>query len=118
MAEMRLLVTGSREYRNWKAFQAALDEIHTATPVTLLIHGGAAGADSMGALWAEQHEVSCLRVPAKWSLSGKAAGSLRNTEMLGWSPDFYAAFPTPDSIGTYDMIRKLDAAGIKGRTYE
>ena len=115
---MTVLITGSRAYRDWPKVKHELNRLHASTPITLLVHGGALGADFMGARWAEAYEVNCLRVPAKWSTHGKAAGPLRNTEMLQWKPDRYVAFPTSDSIGTYDMIHQLNEAGIPGEVFE
>ena len=115
---MKVLITGSRTYRDWPRLQSVLNELHAKTPITLIIHGGAVGADIMGGNWATANEISSLCVPAKWSQHGGAAGPLRNTEMLGWKPEYYMAFPTPDSIGTYDMIRKLNDANIPGEVIE
>lgn len=111
---MTVLITGSRDFKDWKRFQSVLDSRHASTPISLLIHGGARGADSMGAMWAEQHQVNCLRVAAKWDTLGPAAGPARNEEMLGFNPTYFLAFPTPNSVGTYDMIERLEQAGIPG----
>ncbi len=87
-------------------------------------HGGAKGADALaGAVWTDWHYAFGPRsmlpevYEADWSTFGKKAGGLRNTRMLedlkeGERIDVCLAFPLRKSIGTWDMIRKVEAAGI------
>jgi len=102
---MRLLVTGGRDFHGYQALKATLDKIHKETPVTLLIHGGARGADSLAGAWAAFNHVPALVFPANWTKHGKAAGPLRNQQMLDQGhPDAYIAFP--GGRGTADMVQR------------
>lgn len=53
--------------------------------------------------------------PALWNVHGKAAGPIRNQEMVDTDPkpDCCFAFPTPKSSGTLDCIARCWVAGIK-----
>ena len=51
-------------------------------PVHLLLHGGARGADAAIARAAHQLGWSALVMPAEWRRHGRAAGPIRNRELL------------------------------------
>ena len=109
---MRLLVTGGRDYSDFQALCTILDQIHKETPVTLLIHGGARGADSLAGAWATLRQAPVRVFPANWDLHGKAAGPLRNQQMLDQGrPDAYLALP--GGRGTQDMVSRCRKQGIK-----
>lgn len=77
-----------------------------------VVHGAAKGADAMAAEWAGRMAINCVAVPADWEMHGKAAGPIRNEEMLmSHNPKRVIAFP--GGAGTYDMVRR--ARKRKGR---
>ena len=51
-------------------------------PVHLVLHGGARGADAAIGLAAHQLGWSSLVMPAQWQRHGRAAGPIRNRELL------------------------------------
>ena len=51
-------------------------------PVHLLLHGGARGADAAIGRASQQLGWSALVMPAQWQLHGRAAGPIRNRELL------------------------------------
>lgn len=103
---MRLLVCGGRDYRNWTLLESVLDLLGP----TVIIEGGARGADASAAYWAQQRGVEHVQVVAEWEKYGKRAGHLRNGEMLKWKPDMVLAFP--GGRGTADMVAQARMAGI------
>ena len=103
---MRVLVTGGRDYRD----RAKVNEELSKLPISILIHGGASGADSAAADWAWDHHVHEAEVKPQWDNFGAAAGPRRNAAMLALKPDLLVAFP--GGRGTADMIRQAKAAGI------
>lgn len=108
---MRLLVTGGRDYSDFQALRIVLDQIHKEHPVTLLIHGGARGADTLAGRWAESNGVPTAVYRAQWKEHGKAAGPIRNQKMLtDAKPTTYLAFP--GGRGTADMVCRCQKAGI------
>ena len=110
---MRLLVCGGRDFANEAALRRILDKYHSKTPVSVLIQGGARGADRLAANWARANGVECHEYPADWRQHGKRAGYLRNQQMLDeGKPDFVIAFP--GGIGTNMMIKLSNLANIHG----
>lgn len=67
-----------------------------------VIHGAAKGADAMAAAWADRMAIPSIAIPADWATHGKAAGPLRNEEMLKREPHRVIAFP--GGKGTADML--------------
>jgi hypothetical protein len=108
---VRVMVTGSRRWTDEDAIRRALHfaaggmGMETAPGVTL-IHGAARGADTIAAHLAVVLGWSVVPYPADWSRHGKAAGPIRNREMLDSKPDVVLAFPLPMSRGTRDVIRE------------
>src|SRR5881394_176816 len=81
---MRAIVTGGRDFDDIGTVYGTLDRIG----VTVLAEGGASGADRLAALWAHDRNVSHRVYPADWRKYGRAAGPIRNAEMLqDFNPD-------------------------------
>jgi len=90
----------------------------------VVIDGAAKGADTMAGEWyggsednvhAIHESVTHVRFPAEWDKHGKAAGPIRNTQMLrDGQPDIVVAFNNDleNSKGTKDMVRQAMRAGI------
>jgi hypothetical protein len=105
---MRVLVCGGRKYDDYRRVFQVLDEHHRNNEITTIIHGGAEGADAHAAQWAFHYDIPSWRFPAKWSQHGKAAGPIRNKQMLAIGlPNLVIAFP--GGRGTADM--KAQASG-------
>lgn len=109
---MKLLVCGGRDFNDWAMLDYWLRKVHAKRPITLLIEGGAPGADSMARTWATKRGIRVETEHADWKKYGKAAGPIRNELMLTkWAPDGVVAFP--GGKGTAGMIEKAEAAGVK-----
>jgi len=106
---MRLLVTGSRD---WTDRQRVFDVLNRLRP-TVIIEGGARGLDTIVSQLAKSWGIPIITFPADWRTYGKAAGSIRNQQMLDeGKPDYVVAFPLPQSKGTWDMVRRARKAGL------
>lgn len=126
---MKLILCGGRDYTDRAKVFEVLDYINlNRAKVSLVIHGAASGADSLGRKWAESRGVEDDAYPALWdwleapgavikrTKDGKPynanAGPDRNAKMLAiGKPDAVVAFP--GGRGTNDMIEKARMAGIK-----
>ena len=148
-ATLRVLVCGSRDWNDIDTIYATLDGLylqatmgHLSVEISefVLIEGGAPGADSIAAQWAKNSPTHSynekpddphfehLQFRADWRKYGKAAGPLRNQQMLDeGKPDVVRAFKNNfdwvwlDSNGkqwkhlyhgTEDMVRRARAATI------
>lgn len=115
-----VLVTGGRGYKDQGMVFTALDYIHEEQPITLLIEGGADGADKLARAWADRHDVHRATINAIWypylsSGLDRSAGPKRNSIMATINIDIGVAFPGND--GTADMVKKLRADGIEVREF-
>lgn len=124
---MKVLVTGGRGYTNRRELYDTLDEIARLSDISLVIHGGAMGADALADEWAKIHGFKVLRVPADWSnlegptvviktrRDGKkynaAAGGIRNQKMVDMKPDLVVCFP--GGRGTEDCASRARRCGLK-----
>ena len=115
---MRVLVFGGRKYKDKKKVFQTLTAIHNETPIRVIIHGGASGADRFAKWWGEGRRCAIEEYKADWDnmqadvvvprqhADGRwynaAAGNLRNALMLRKSkPDMVVEFP--GGSGTADM---------------
>lgn len=81
-------------------------------PDVEIISGMATGADSVAVDWAVTNWLKVHKFPADWKTHGKAAGHIRNQQMIDeGKPDLVVAFP--GGKGTADMVKRAKKAGIK-----
>lgn len=83
---MVILVCGGRD------FKGSVDCLSNIE-ITMLIHGGAKGADVLADAWAKSQGIHTARVDALWTYFGKKAGFERNAAMLLLQPKGCVAFP-------------------------
>lgn len=108
---MRVLVFGGRRYSDWCLLCEVLDYLHRARDFSLVIHGGATGADALADTWAASRGIRSRRFAAYWASEGSAAGPLCNQRMLDEGrPDLAVGFP--GGAGTADMTERLRSAGF------
>lgn len=109
-----ILVTGSRDWTDQGGIAVLLDHYAAGRDIRV-VHGGQRGADMLADKIARGRpgwEVQ--RYVAHWRKYGKAAGAIRNQEMIDKEhPDLVIAFPLPQSKGTYDCINRARKAKIK-----
>jgi SLOG family YspA-like protein len=111
---MRVLVCGGRYYSDREALEKYLDALHSESPISLVIDGGASGADTLANQWAVERHIRAASFPADWRKHGKAAGPIRNQQMLDeGKPDVVVAFP--GGRGTADMVARAKRAGVPVR---
>lgn len=111
---MRVLVCGDR---HWDDLELLQRELLVHAP-TLVIHGGARGADSLAGVVAHRLKLPFLEFKAEWAKYGRAAGPLRNQRMLDeGKPDLVLAFhdDLDQSKGTKNMIQLAKRAGVSVR---
>lgn len=124
----RILVCGGRDFMDRSLVFAALDAITPRTEPdehgndmpkdVTIIHGACQdrrgrlkGADGFADDWAVVNWCPVLEYPADWDAHGRAAGPIRNREMLKSKPDFVLAFE--GGRGTKDMVGAARKVGIQ-----
>lgn len=119
---MRILITGSR---TWSSEAIIENEIATAMyeakvassgEVTLVV-GGARGADQIAQRYGEEAGMNIELHAADWDHYGKAAGPIRNQEMVDSGADICLAFLLPSSKGARDCADRAKKAGIEVREF-
>lgn len=110
---MRVLVCGGRAFNDPLTIGSWLGGIHKNNgPITLLIEGGASGADFLARKFAKFQGIPVKTFSADWGRHGKSAGPRRNKQMLDeGKPDLVVAFPGGN--GTANMVEQARAAGIR-----
>lgn len=111
---MKLLVCGGRDFIDVEYAIPLIHKIHLKTPVTALICGMAKGADSIGLAWARELGIPVEEYHADWKKHGKAAGPIRNQQMLmHGAPDLVLALPGgTGTAGMVDIARKASTPTV------
>ena len=118
----RVLVTGSRDWPDETTIRQALAEVWVRDPdfanaqpcaVPTLVHGDCpTGADAIADSIARELGWHVEKYPADWEHLHKAAGPVRNQQMVDAGADACLAFLMPHSRGTVDCARRAERAGI------
>jgi len=108
----RVVVCGGRDYADRDRLNTVLDRLRAERGFSLVIAGGARGADTLAAEWAASRGVPCEVYMADWEGLGRKAGPIRNERMLAeGKPDLVVGFP--GGRGTAHMCRIAREAGIE-----
>jgi len=109
---MRILVCGGRTYADKEALKRVMHGIAFGVDDITIIHGGASGADRLAHQIATDAGWHVKAFPADWDAYGKAAGPIRNQQMIdAGAPDIVIA--APGNRGTADMVRRAKSAGVR-----
>jgi len=114
----RVLICGSRDFDNMQLISGMISQFDKDT---VIIEGGASGADTIARQAAQAVGLKVIEFPADWNKYGKAAGPIRNQKMLDeGKPDVVYAFykDRSKSRGTKHMVSIAKAKGITVLEYE
>jgi hypothetical protein len=117
---VRVLVCGSRSWEDSKYIFTKLDRLNRNLGFDAVIEGCARGADSIAEDWAKSRSIQLNHFPAQWEEFGKAAGPIRNKQMLvEGKPELVIAFHVDleKSKGTRNMVKLSRRAGIETLVY-
>lgn len=102
---MRVLVCGGRDYDDREEFFWHMTHSFPEWKNCTIISGMARGADTLAVDFAKTYNLELLEFPADWDTHKKAAGFIRNQQMIDeGKPDLVVAFPGGN--GTADMVRR------------
>ena len=104
MSNYKVVVAGGRNFNNYQLLNEKLDKIlKNKMPNVTIISGTAKGADRLGELYAQHHNIALQQYPANWDFFGRRAGYLRNIQMAE-AADAVIVFWDGESRGTKMMI--------------
>jgi hypothetical protein len=106
---MNLAIVGSRNFTDPERLSRIVDKVQG--DITLIVSGGARGADTLAEYYAKKKAIPYLIFPADWDKHGKKAGILRNQDIVD-NADAMIAFLAPESKGTRDSIKRAQKKGI------
>jgi predicted polyphosphate/ATP-dependent NAD kinase len=105
---MRILVCGSRNYTDAELIRGILNIYRDDSPT--IVHGDCRGADSIADHAALMLGYDSERWAADWKKHGRAAGPIRNRQMLDSGVDLVLAFGV--GRGTSDCVGEATRRNI------
>ncbi len=112
----RVVVCGGKDFADMDLCFRTLDELLPKDSEVEIISGRAKGADTFGEEYARSHSMELAVFPAEWSKYGRAAGPIRNRQMIEYAQQEDAlviAFWNGQSCGTRNTIDFARKAGVE-----
>ena len=105
------MITGDRNYKNEVVAEAGIKLIASCYEIkgTSFAHGECRGADKLVGGFAEKYGFEVKKFPAEWDKYGRAAGPIRNKEMVDLLPNVVMIFHDnlKESVGTKDCVKQV-----------
>lgn len=116
---MQLIVCGGRDFNDYDFLKMTLDDYLDAYPDqdVLIISGGAKGADTLGARYADENGFDKVYFHVDWEKYGKSAGYVRSNQMVE-EATHVVAFWNGKSKGTQHLITQAIKKKLKVRVVE
>jgi hypothetical protein len=114
---LKVIIAGSRTFKDLNILTKECDFYLQNQKEIEVVSGAAAGADTLGEMYALTRNYKVTRFPADWQKYGKAAGYIRNEEMAKYA-DALIAFWDGISKGTEHMINLAKRYNLKLAVYE
>ena len=110
-AKFKVIIAGGRDFNNYEFLKEKMDIFLKEKENIEIVSGTANGADSLGERYAGERGYFLKRFPANWSLYGKRAGYIRNSEMADYA-DVCVVFWDGKSRGSKHMIDISEEKGM------
>lgn len=109
---MKTIIAGSRSFDDYEMLEKCCSDLN----ITTVICGEAQGADTLGKIYAENHGIPIISMPANWNVYGKSAGYRRNIEMAKIAEQV-VVFWDGASKGSYHMINIAKSMNLKLKVF-
>lgn len=113
---IRAVVVGSRGFDDYERLKKKMDEVLFRTDGKVeIVSGHAKGADQLGEKYAAENGIPVAVMRPDWKRYGRAAGFVRNREMLEYAAEETAvviAFWDGKSKGTKNTIETAKKLGL------
>ena len=121
MKKTKILICGGRHFNDYDVFSekvnAVFNELGITREETELVSGGCEGTDKMAERFAEENIIPIRVFSADWKKYGKAAGPIRNKQMVDYIKDseerYVIAFTSDKTKGTRNTIKLAVKNGIE-----
>ncbi len=112
MNDIKILICGGRHFNEYEVFcktvKSIIEELKIELEEIELVSGGCEGTDKMAERFAEDNGIPIKVFLPDWKRYGKAAGPIRNRQMIVFIKDFdfryVIAFTSDKSRGTRNTI--------------
>jgi hypothetical protein len=101
--KLKCIIAGSRHITDYDILEFAIKLCPFKDRIVEIVSGRAAGPDTLGEQYADNHSIKLKKFPADWDKFGKRAGYLRNEEMAKYA-DAAIILWDGTSKGTKHMI--------------
>ena len=113
---VRIIIAGDQDYQDYKTIYHILNKVYrkfsNKDQKIVIIHGGAkSGCDNIVASWARNHNVDQVVFEPNWKKDKKAAGFIRNNQMISTHPIGMVVF-SAKSPTVANLVQKANKAGI------
>lgn len=111
----KVIIAGSRSFADYEKLKSVCDSILPnlySEPRISILSGTSSGSDSLGERYAKERGYTLNRYPADWKRYGKAAGPIRNRQMVK-DADAAIVFWDGQSRGTKNLIEEANRHGLK-----
>lgn len=98
-----LAVIGSRNFNDYNFLVDAFEGLGLRNKYSIIVSGGAKGADALGKRLSYEKEMIYLEFPADWNTLGRKAGMVRNQDIIRCS-DAVLCFWDGESKGTANSL--------------
>ena len=113
---MRILICGGRRFSDYELLSDVIEKaVENVTEPVEIVSGHCAGADMLAERYANEHNISLTVMKPEWRKYGRAAGVIRNRQMLEYVSETSAlvlAFWDGISRGTKNTIETARKMGI------
>ena len=106
---MRIAIIGSRGFNDYELVKTTLEKYED---VSLVVSGGAKGADLLGERWAKEKGIPTKIFIPDWDKHGKSAGYIRNKDIVA-NADLVIAFWDGISKGTKHSMNIATDTGVE-----
>lgn len=103
MIDRKIAIIGSRSFQDYNFVEITVDALLRENEKPTIISGGASGADAVAKLYAMKRDFPYVEFPALWSKHGRAAGFIRNEQIVD-AAEWVLAFWDGKSRGTKHSI--------------
>lgn len=108
----RILVCGGRHFADYELLKTIANQYLQKQNISQqdveIVSGHCQGADRLGEKYASEHGCGLAIFPAKWDKYGRAAGPIRNKEMIHYIAQaeraLVIAFASEKSVGTKNTV--------------